>query len=103
MLVRRFILSPVHLGAIGAALGRPYSTRAFALMGDVTFLHDLTGSGRTLLQATRDRLAPLVGDRVVVVTGGPHRDAVLEQLPEVDPALVVAEPSARDSMAAIGL
>ncbi|MDX6323690.1 MAG: 2-succinyl-5-enolpyruvyl-6-hydroxy-3-cyclohexene-carboxylate synthase, partial [Nocardioidaceae bacterium] len=29
--------------AIGAALGRPRSSRAFALMGDVTFLHDLTG------------------------------------------------------------
>ncbi len=29
--------------AIGAALGRPHSTRALALMGDVTFLHDLTG------------------------------------------------------------
>lgn len=29
--------------AIGAALGRPHSTRALALMGDVTFLHDTTG------------------------------------------------------------
>ena len=29
--------------AIGAALGRPRSTRALALMGDVTFLHDATG------------------------------------------------------------
>lgn len=29
--------------AIGAALGRPRSTRALALLGDVTFLHDLTG------------------------------------------------------------
>jgi 2-succinyl-5-enolpyruvyl-6-hydroxy-3-cyclohexene-1-carboxylate synthase len=29
--------------AIGAALGRPASTRALALMGDVTFLHDATG------------------------------------------------------------
>ena len=29
--------------AIGAALGRPRSTRALALMGDVTFLHDMTG------------------------------------------------------------
>ena len=28
--------------AIGAALGRPRSTRALALMGDVTFLHDTT-------------------------------------------------------------
>ena len=27
----------------GAALGRPRSTRSLALMGDVTFLHDLTG------------------------------------------------------------
>ena len=29
--------------AVGAALGRPSSTRSFALMGDVTFLHDATG------------------------------------------------------------
>lgn len=29
--------------AIGAALGRPHSSRAIALMGDVTFLHDANG------------------------------------------------------------
>ena len=29
--------------AIGAALGRPRSSRAIALMGDVTFLHDANG------------------------------------------------------------
>ena len=29
--------------AVGAALGRPTSSRAFALMGDVTFLHDANG------------------------------------------------------------
>ncbi len=29
--------------AIGAALGRPRSTRSLALMGDVTFLHDANG------------------------------------------------------------
>jgi 2-succinyl-5-enolpyruvyl-6-hydroxy-3-cyclohexene-1-carboxylate synthase len=29
--------------AVGAALGRPHSTRALALVGDVTFLHDATG------------------------------------------------------------
>ncbi len=45
------------------------------------FLHDLTGSGRTLLQGTVDRLGPLVADRVLVVTGAAHRDAVLAQLP----------------------
>ncbi len=29
--------------AVGAALGRPHSTRAIALMGDLTFLHDSNG------------------------------------------------------------
>src|SRR3954471_15381832 len=67
------------------------------------FLHDLRGEGRTLLQETLDRLAPLADDRVMVVTGRAHREAVLAQLPDVGPASVIAEPSARDSMAAIGL
>src|SRR4051812_36054768 len=65
------------------------------------FLLDLTGTGRTLIQGTIDRLAPLVGDRVVVVTGSAHEQAVRRQLPSV--ARVLAEPSPRDSMAAIGL
>jgi mannose-1-phosphate guanylyltransferase len=65
------------------------------------FLLDLTGSGRTLIQGTIDRLAPLVGDRVVVVTGSAHERAVRRQLPSV--SRVLAEPSPRDSMAAIGL
>ena len=67
------------------------------------FLRDLTGSGRSLLQGTWDRLAPLVDDRFLVVTGQAHRDAVAAQLPEVSGDAIVAEPSARDSMAAIGL
>lgn len=68
--------------------------------GRPKFLLDLTGSGRTLLQATVDRLEPLVGDRVLVVTGARHRDEVVRQLgPRVG---VMAEPSPRDSMAAIG-
>src|SRR4029079_15456321 len=33
------------------------------------FLHDLTGSGRTLLQATVDRLLPLGGERILLVPG----------------------------------
>ncbi len=69
--------------------------------GNPKFLLDLTGSGRTLVQETVDRLAPLVGDRVVVVTGAAHEAAVRRQLPGVD--RVLAEPSPRDSMAAIGL
>jgi mannose-1-phosphate guanylyltransferase len=71
--------------------------------GAPKFLLDLTGSGRTLLQQTVDRLAPLAGDRVLVVTGARHRDAVLAQLPGLPGRQVVGEPSPRDSMAAIGL
>jgi mannose-1-phosphate guanylyltransferase len=67
------------------------------------FLHDLTGTGRSLLQQTADRLVPVVGDRLLVVTGTTHREAVREQLPELPAERVVAEPAQRDSMAAIGL
>lgn len=66
------------------------------------FLHDLTGSGRTLLQATWDRLAPLT-DAQLVVTGTAHAAAVADQLPDLPLADLLAEPSPRDSMAAIGL
>ncbi|MGD8200130.1 mannose-1-phosphate guanylyltransferase [Ornithinimicrobium sp. W1679] len=67
------------------------------------FLHDLTGSGRSLLQDTVERLRPLVGDRVLVVTGTRHADAVREQLPDLLPANLLVEPGPRDSMPAIGL
>ncbi|MCL2463795.1 MAG: sugar phosphate nucleotidyltransferase [Micrococcales bacterium] len=72
--------------------------------GRPKFLLDLTGSGRTLLQGTVDRLLPLTGpDGVLVVTGVRHADAVRAQLPEVAADDVLAEPAPRDSMAAIGL
>lgn len=67
------------------------------------FLLDLTGVGRSLLQATADRLRPLSGDRLVVVTGVAHEAAVRRQLDSLRADAVVAEPSPRDSMAAIGL
>ncbi|MBO0607945.1 mannose-1-phosphate guanylyltransferase [Myceligenerans salitolerans] len=68
------------------------------------FLHDLTGSGRTLLQATVDRLSPLTGaDGIMLVTGTHHVAACRAQLPGLDEQNVLAEPSPRDSMAAIGL
>ena len=87
----------VPAGGAGTRLW-PLSRRA-----SPKFLHDLTGAGRTLIQTTVDRLAPLAGDRFLVVTGATHLAAVTAQLPEVDPAWIVAEPSPRDSMAAIGL
>ncbi len=73
-------------------------------LGAPKFLHDLTGSGRTLLQGTVDRLTPLAGpDGVIVVTGAVHETAVRAQLPGLGEGAVIAEPSPRDSMAAIGL
>ena len=71
--------------------------------GHPKFLLDLTGSGRSLLQTTVDRLEPLTAERVVVVTGAAHAEAVRAQLPGLGASQVLAEPSPRDSMAAIGL
>jgi mannose-1-phosphate guanylyltransferase len=67
------------------------------------FLHDLTGSGSTLLRATYDRLQPVAGKHVLVVTGAAHREAVCRQLPEVLESDLVLESEPKDSGAAIGL
>ncbi|WP_294178063.1 mannose-1-phosphate guanylyltransferase [uncultured Schumannella sp.] len=68
------------------------------------FLHDLTGSGQTLLRATWERLAPISGpQRVMVVTGRAHRAAVESQVPELTDPNVVLESEPKDSTAAIGL
>ncbi len=71
--------------------------------GRPKFLLDLTGSGRSLLQQTADRLAPLAGGGTVVVTGVAHAEAVAAQLPQLAAGHVLAEPSPRDSAAAIAL
>jgi len=92
-----------HFWAVVPAGGAGTRLWPLSRSGAPKFLHDLTGTGRTLLQGTWDRLAPLAEDRFLVVTGQAHRAAVLEQLPDADPARVLAEPSPRDSMAAIGL
>jgi mannose-1-phosphate guanylyltransferase len=68
------------------------------------FLHDLTGSGQTLLRDTWDRLVPLSGEqRIMVVTGRAHRAAVEMQLPALADPNVVLESEPRDSTAAVGL
>jgi 2-succinyl-5-enolpyruvyl-6-hydroxy-3-cyclohexene-1-carboxylate synthase len=48
--------------ALGAALGRPRSTRALALMGDVTFLHDATGLVLGPREARPDLTVVVVND-----------------------------------------
>lgn len=67
------------------------------------FLHDLTGNGQTLLQDTWDRLVPLAGEQIMVVTGDIHAEAVSQQLPKLSDDALVLEPSPRDSTAAIAL
>lgn len=76
--------------AVGAALGRPQSSRALALMGDVTFLHDTTGlflgpreerpdltivvvndDGGSIF-ATLEQGAPEHADRFDTLFGTPH-------------------------------
>ncbi|WP_238993451.1 2-succinyl-5-enolpyruvyl-6-hydroxy-3-cyclohexene-1-carboxylic-acid synthase [Nocardioides caldifontis] len=59
--------------AVGAALGRPYSTRSLALLGDVTFVHDTTG----LVLGPEEQRPPLT--LVVVNDDGGSIFAVLEQ------------------------
>ncbi|CAM3148779.1 2-succinyl-5-enolpyruvyl-6-hydroxy-3-cyclohexene-1-carboxylic-acid synthase [Nocardioides dubius] len=76
--------------AIGAALGRPQSERSFALVGDVTFLHDTNGlvlgpeeerPDLTIVVVNDDggsiftmleQGAPTYGDRFEKIFGTPH-------------------------------
>ncbi len=85
----------IPAGGVGSRLW-PLSRRAAP-----KFLLDLTGDGRSMVRATVDRLSPLC-DGAVVVTGVGHAATVSAHL-EGTGAEVIAEPSPRDSMAAIGL
>ncbi len=68
------------------------------------FLHALTGTPASLLQATVERLVPLAGpDAVYVVTGASHAAAVARQVTQLPVENILVEPSPRDSCAAIGL
>jgi mannose-1-phosphate guanylyltransferase len=72
--------------------------------GHPKFLHPLTGTESSLLQATVDRLTPLAApERVYVVTGVAHAAAVSRQLTGVPEENILVEPSPRDSCAAIAL
>ena len=68
------------------------------------FLHALTGTDRSLIQATFDRLTPLcTAQNLLVVTGVAHATSVARQLPELPERNILVEPFARDSCAAIAL
>lgn len=49
--------------AVGAALGRPWSSRALALLGDITFLHDANGLVLGPEEDRPDLLVVVVNDR----------------------------------------
>ncbi len=66
------------------------------------FLLDLTGTGRSLLQGTWDRLTDLATEQYLV-TGGAHAAGVARQLPQLPAENLLVEPLPRDSAAAIGL
>lgn len=63
----------------------------------------LDGSGRSLLQATADRLIELAGgwDRLWVITSAPIADGVREQLPELPEENLLVEPEGRDTAPAV--
>lgn len=72
--------------------------------GHPKFLHSLTGTSASLLQATVDRLAPLTSpEQTIVVTGAAHVAAVARQLAKLPEENILVEPSPRDSCAAIAL
>ncbi|MEZ4633169.1 MAG: mannose-1-phosphate guanylyltransferase [Deinococcales bacterium] len=65
---------------------------------------DLERKGRSLLQATYDRLLPLVisKEHILVVTGSRYADLVKEQLPELADNIIL-EPVGRDTAPAVAL
>jgi mannose-1-phosphate guanylyltransferase len=59
---------------------------------------------RSLIQATVDRLAPIIPpERLWVLTNDHLRDIIIRQLPEVPKRQILAEPAPRNTAPAIGL
>ncbi|CAB4583452.1 unannotated protein [freshwater metagenome] len=67
------------------------------------FLHDLAGTGNSLLVDTWNRLTPIAGNNIVVVCGVAHKATVTEELPQLNAVDLILEPSPKDSTAAIAL
>ncbi len=59
---------------------------------------DVLGTGKTLLQATYERfLSVCPAENIYVVTNSDYRDLVAEQLPELAPDQILAEPMRRNT------
>jgi mannose-1-phosphate guanylyltransferase len=58
----------------------------------------------TMLQQTVARIVPLVPlDRILIITGSDQASATREQLPDLPPGNVIAEPCPRDTAPCVGL
>lgn len=65
---------------------------------------DIVGQGRTMIQATADRIRSVVEpSRLYVVTGLPYAALAADQLPEVPTEQIIAELSGRNTGPAIAL
>src|SRR6476660_986012 len=59
---------------------------------------------RSLIQATVDRLAPVIApERLWVLINHHLRDTIVKQLPEIPARQILAEPSQRNTAPAMGL
>src|ERR1700749_4965608 len=59
---------------------------------------DILNTGRTLIQATYDRFAKFIpAENIYVVTFEQYKDIVAEQLPELDKANILCEPSRKNT------
>jgi len=65
---------------------------------------NVTAGERTLIQATVDRLAPVIPpERIWILTNDFVRDEIVRQLPEVPQSQIIAEPAQRNTAPAIAL
>lgn len=59
---------------------------------------DILGTGKSLIQQTFDRFRPICpSENMLVVTSSDYKELVLEQLPELTPEQVLAEPMRRNT------
>ncbi|HWM01945.1 MAG TPA: mannose-1-phosphate guanylyltransferase [Actinophytocola sp.] len=97
-------MTPTDLHMVVPAGGSGTRLWPLSRAANPKFLHPLTGTDRSLLQATFDRLTPLcTPERLLVVTGTAHAPSVVRQLPDLPERNILVEPFARDSCAAIAL
>jgi mannose-1-phosphate guanylyltransferase len=59
---------------------------------------DILGTGKTLIQSTYDRYAKFIPkENIFIVTAGEYADIVKQQLPDVDAANILSEPSRKNT------